>query len=361
VAYPSKDARVAHTLWIAHTHLMDAWDCTPRLTFLSPEPGSGKSRALELTETFVPTPLLAANITPGYLFRKAAEEQVTLLVDEAGATFSVTSETSEKIRKFLNASHRRGFSNAVCVKIGSRIDLEDTPCFVPVALAALELRHMPETVMSHSIVIPMRRRARTEAIAPFRRRKHGPIGNALRDRLSNWAAAVVGDITQRLDSDDLIDMPDGIADRDADVWEPLFLIADAAGGHWPDTVRVAAVAAVTAYHASATDASWGLRLLSGLRDVFGDRESMFTATILDALRAIEESPWNDCQRGKALTDVGLAKRLRPYRIRSQNIRRRDLVAKGYYRAQYVDTWSRYLSDAASAVTPATPATDEGQP
>jgi hypothetical protein len=30
VAYPSKHARVAHTLWIAHTHLMDAWDSTPR-------------------------------------------------------------------------------------------------------------------------------------------------------------------------------------------------------------------------------------------------------------------------------------------------------------------------------------------
>jgi hypothetical protein len=25
VAYPSEHAHVAHTLWIAHTHLMDAW------------------------------------------------------------------------------------------------------------------------------------------------------------------------------------------------------------------------------------------------------------------------------------------------------------------------------------------------
>ena len=42
VAYPSEDARIAHTLWIAHTHLMDCWETTPRIAFLSPEPGSGK-------------------------------------------------------------------------------------------------------------------------------------------------------------------------------------------------------------------------------------------------------------------------------------------------------------------------------
>src|SRR5262245_173328 len=49
VAYPSDHAHVAHDLWIVHTHLMEKWDSTPRLAFLSPEPGSGKSRALEIT------------------------------------------------------------------------------------------------------------------------------------------------------------------------------------------------------------------------------------------------------------------------------------------------------------------------
>src|SRR5262245_29957734 len=34
VAYPSDHAQIAHTLWIAHTHLMDAWDTTPRLTVI---------------------------------------------------------------------------------------------------------------------------------------------------------------------------------------------------------------------------------------------------------------------------------------------------------------------------------------
>ena len=37
VAYPSGHARTAHTLWVAHAHLMEQWDSTPRLAFLSPE------------------------------------------------------------------------------------------------------------------------------------------------------------------------------------------------------------------------------------------------------------------------------------------------------------------------------------
>src|SRR3954447_1137269 len=30
IVYPSEAAHIAHTLWIAHAHLMDAWESTPR-------------------------------------------------------------------------------------------------------------------------------------------------------------------------------------------------------------------------------------------------------------------------------------------------------------------------------------------
>jgi hypothetical protein len=55
VSYPSEAAHIAVVLWCVHTHLMDCWESTPRLAFLSPEPGSGKTRALEITELLVPT------------------------------------------------------------------------------------------------------------------------------------------------------------------------------------------------------------------------------------------------------------------------------------------------------------------
>src|SRR5262249_27731710 len=70
VASPNRHALVAHTLWIAHTHLMAAWDSTPRLAFLSPEPGSGKTRALEVSELLVANAVVNVNMTPAYLFRR---------------------------------------------------------------------------------------------------------------------------------------------------------------------------------------------------------------------------------------------------------------------------------------------------
>src|SRR4051812_6534900 len=70
VCYPSVEAHTAHALWIAHAHLMGCWESTPRLFLCSPEPGSGKTRALEVTEPLVPSPVEAVNVTPAYLFRK---------------------------------------------------------------------------------------------------------------------------------------------------------------------------------------------------------------------------------------------------------------------------------------------------
>jgi hypothetical protein len=61
---------------------------------------------------------------------------------------------------------------------------------------------------SRSIVIHMRRRAPDEHITPFRRRVDRPVGNALRDRLCNWAAAVVDDIKRRLEIENRLGLPD---------------------------------------------------------------------------------------------------------------------------------------------------------
>ena len=37
VSYPSEHALVAHALWIGHTHMIDRFDTTPRLAFMSAE------------------------------------------------------------------------------------------------------------------------------------------------------------------------------------------------------------------------------------------------------------------------------------------------------------------------------------
>ena len=120
VAYPSTHALVAHVLWIVHTWLMDAWESTPRIAFLSPEPGSGKSRALEVTEPLVPRPVHAVNTTSAYLFRKVSDEAgpPTILYDEIDTVFGPKAKDNEDIRGMLNAGHRKGATAGRCVLRG---------------------------------------------------------------------------------------------------------------------------------------------------------------------------------------------------------------------------------------------------
>jgi hypothetical protein len=89
---------------------MDKWDSTPRIAFLSPEPGSGKIRALELSETMVPRPIEAINATPAYLFRKISDPNglPTVLYDEIDTLFGPRAKENEEPRGVINAEHRRG-------------------------------------------------------------------------------------------------------------------------------------------------------------------------------------------------------------------------------------------------------------
>jgi Protein of unknown function (DUF3631) len=225
VAYPSEHARIAHVLWIAHAHLMEAWESTPRIAFLSTEPASGKTRALEISELLVPNPVEAVNVTPAYLFRKVGdqEERPTLLYDEIDTVFGPKAKENEEIRGLLNAGHRRGAVAGRCVTRGKIVRTEEISAYCAVALAGLGW--LPATILTRSVIIRMRRRAPHENITPYRRRVFAEEGHALRDRLASWAASVVNQMTVARPQ-----MPAGVEDRNADVWEPLLAIADAAGG-----------------------------------------------------------------------------------------------------------------------------------
>jgi hypothetical protein len=100
IVYPSAHELVAHVLWIGHAWLMDRWDSTPRITFLSPEPSSGKSRALEVTESLVPRPVMSVSTTSAYLFRKVSDPDglPTILYDEIDTVFGAKAKDNEDIR-----------------------------------------------------------------------------------------------------------------------------------------------------------------------------------------------------------------------------------------------------------------------
>jgi hypothetical protein len=355
IAYPSEAARVAHVLWIVHTHAMDAWDSTPRLAALSKEPGSGKSRALEVTELLVPRPVEAVNVTPAYLFRKVGSEdgRPTILYDEIDTVFGPKAKDNEEIRGLLNAGHRKHSMAGRCVVVGKTVKTEEIPAYCAVALAGLG--NLPDTILSRSVVLRMRRRAPGEHVEPFRRRERKEQGDALRVRIERWCASIERDL-----ADARPVMPDGVTDRDADVWEAMLAVADAAGDTWPGRARAAAVALVA--ESKQSTPSLGVRLLADLRTVFGAADAMSTDSIIKALCQIEESPWGDL-RGKPLDARGLASHLRGYGVAPTTVRIHNETPKGYRRADLHDAWTRYLPPLgpppSGSATSATSATEAG--
>jgi hypothetical protein len=353
IAYPSEHARVAHALWIAHAHAMGAWESTPRIAFLSPEPGSGKTRALEVSELLVPRPVEAINATPAYLFRKVSDPAgaPTILYDEIDTLFGPKAKDNEDVRGMLNAGHRRGAMAGRCVVRGKEVHTEELPAYCAVALAGLG--NLPDTLMTRSVVVRMRRRAPNEPVTPFRRRVNEAEGHAIRDNLAAWATSA----TAKGIGDAWPEMPPGIADRAADVWESLFMIADSAGGDWPRRARVAAVALV-ADSREGKAVSLGIRLLGDIRQIWDGSDGMHTDTLLELLNNLDEAPWGDL-RGKQLDPRGMARMLREYDVRPGDVRHGSDVRKGYKRAELHDAWLRYLPPSGDSATTATPATCAG--
>jgi hypothetical protein len=151
-------------------------------------------------------------------------------------------------------------------------------------------------------------------------------------------------------------MPAGIEDRNADVWEALLAVADAAGGDWPERARVAAVALVA--DAKEGTQSSGIRLLMDLKTVFAGADQLPTRELLDRLCAVDESPWGDL-KGSPLDSRRLSHFLKQYGVKSKNLRIGTSIPKGYTAQDLHDAWTRYLPQPPKeAATSATSATTE---
>ena len=334
ISYPDEYCHIAHTLWVAHSHLMDLWESTPRIAFLSPEPESGKTRALEVTATLVPRPVEAVNASSAYIYRKIGEGDglPTILYDEIDTVFGPKAKENEELRGLLNAGHRRGAITGRCVIKGRNIETEDFPAFCAVAMAGLG--NLPDSILSRCVIIRMRRRSKTDKVTPWRGRIHEPEGEKLNSLLESWAESIKNQIVGKWP-----EFPPGIEDRSADMWEPLLLVAEATGGQWPERARVAAVTLVTISRKDSP--SFGIRLLSDLRELFGENKAMSTDEILISLNSNEEAPWGDLN-GVPLDARKLGKMLKQYGIKSTSVRIDEKVKKGYKAETMHDAWSRYL-------------------
>jgi hypothetical protein len=329
----SDDQLCVLALWVLHTHAFAAFEMTPYLLVRSPEKRCGKSRLLDVLKLLAKTPIATANITEAALFRAVELYKPTLLVDEVDIIFAGKDDRARALAGLLNAGYEQGGS-ALRVGGPSRDRLEEFSAFCPKALAGIGSK-LPDTTVDRCIPIEMKRRTPGERVERFKRRRARGEADGLRKRCADWAE-------QRLEELEAArpELPDQLDDRAQEIAEPLFAVANIAGGDWPERVRSAIVALRGGE--SADDDSAGVRLLSDIRAVFDGRDRVPSSEPLAGLNALEESPWGEWY-GKPLTSRGLAKLLDRYAIKPRNVRLADgTTPKGYRRDQFDDAWDRYL-------------------
>ena len=323
-------------LWVVHTYAIQAAEFTPYMDANSPEKQSGKSTLLDVLSEIVASPIKTVNISDAALFRVIGKETPTLLFDEVDTIFDKNSDRAE-LRGILNAGYSRGTPAYRCV--GESLTVRAYEVFGPKVLAGIGER--PDTIRDRSIPIRLERKKRTEVVDKFRIRFVREQAEAVRVRIAEWAAFHV----EALRDADPDPAPGVESPRTQDVTEPLFAIADRAGGTWPQDAREAVRILCTGEESE--DDTFGVSLLRALKAIFDEvgADKITTDAILAALKRDENAPPLDVNRyGQAVNAAHrLGQALKRYRIKSKTIRVGEDTAKGFQRKQFEDAWDRYVT------------------
>jgi hypothetical protein len=183
----------------------------------------------------------------------------------------------------------------------------------------------------------MHRKLRTERRERFRNFD----GTELYRKCARWAA----DNREKLAMAKPV-MPEWMNDRQMDIWEPIFAIADLCG--CGEDARDAAF--VLCPHEEDEDNSVAVELLRDIQEIFradidGVRDEISTEDLLWLLNKNESRPWATLIQGKPMHSRRLADMLRPFGISPKQIKhggRRGKGGKGYVADHFGDAFKRYL-------------------
>jgi putative DNA primase/helicase len=322
-----KEVSDGTTLWIAMTHLIDQFDIAALLIITAPEMRCGKSEFKRLIGQFVFRPVHADNMSAAVLFRSFDMWHPTLLVDE----YDTFVNNNEELRGVFNAGHQRGGCVWRCV--GEKF--VPTPFDVFGAKVLAGIGRLPPTLIDRGIIVPLRRKLPTEITvrqrdvpATYFREIQSKLARMVLDYASAIAAARPP-------------LPDALSDRARDNWEPLFQIAQVAGGDWLARAEYASLKLSSKDEDTKTV---GVELLSDIQEAFACQkvDRLSSSEIINILCDDAEKRWATYNRGFPITPTQVAKRLREFGICSITIRVNGTTAKGYFLKQFADAFARYV-------------------
>ena len=330
-------------LWSVFAHAHEAFGYSPILAAVSPVKRSGKTRLFEVLSHLVPNPVLTSNISAASIYRLGGVVEdadmtrpiklpppLTLLADEGDAWMKL----HPGLRGILDSGHTRRAAFVIRV-------LSDGPTrfstFFPKALALIDTSasELPPTIVDRSIILQMRRRKHDESVATLRADRYAPDLIEVKMKIARW----VDDYFDRLRDADP-PLPDGINDRTADNWRPLFAIAEQAGPQWLER----AWQACRLLSGSIDEGGeMTVLLLRDIRDAFTTERAdrMPTRVLVGTLCGIDDHPWKGL-----LSPFKLAQLLRPFNIKPKPLwsageggQKRTM--RGYFAADFREAFERY--------------------
>lgn len=327
VAMPSPAALDLVTVWVAHTHVRTAdrlaFHTTPRLYVGSDEPQSGKSMVLDMVRLLSYNGRTMLDATPHGFVTMLTEQQSSVVLDEIDILFGA-GNAKRVLVSLLNGGYRYGES---WVRNG-----KESSVFGAVALGGLSAKFRTAQALA-----PLRQRCISIEMVPatppeeYDATDHEALGNAYRADLTAWAKRHTPAIVAAKPED----IPPGITARLKEVARPLFAVADAAGGDWPERIRAAARELMLGQSEQPEDVPIADQLLADVLRVFADREAVKLPTIelVDGLYALPKSVWLDMWPQATGAPRNLAAMLRPMGVEPRSLDIDGHTHKGYHLAE----------------------------
>lgn len=243
--FDSPEKHVATVLWIAGTCFLGhadikVFNAFPMLGFMSPEPDSGKSRALEIAQALSYNAIGAGNYTTAVLLNKIDNNKpdyLTLCLDEMDTVFAHGRDNSDLIRLF-NLGYERGkFIGRM-----SRFKNEEieTPAYCPKVFAGLKIAKIPVPTKTRTIIISMRPKLGDEKVE-----RHLDTEALEQIKLSLAAWSKREDILEALRHIDFQDDTAFLNNRNEQIWQPLLAVAKVTSEAWYHRALAAAKAFTT--------------------------------------------------------------------------------------------------------------------
>ena len=338
----SRETAHAIALWILHTYASDVADFTPYILITSPVRECGKTTLLDILEPLVHRPRRSDGMTAAALYRSIDRDIPTILLDELDTRLG--GDGGENLRGVLNSGFKAGNVYTICV--GDSHEVRDFKTFCPKVLAGIGRPW--DTVVSRSIPVRLQRATKSE-----RTRLRKVTGATIHAQFATYRRQCVRwaiDHREELTDHRSPDVPEALSARQADIWRPLFAIADLIGDRWPARARVAAQ---QLHGVVEEEGDYGLLLLEDIRTYYAElvTDRLRSMELAAYLSTLEHRPWPEMPNGKPLSPRALAKLLGRFGIKPTTFRDSKGTGKGYLLEHLAPAFARYLKTESVTLQP----------